>query len=135
MHSVADAGQYRPAGRQPLQPKGVKQAATKIYELYPTLGGFSVKTIDYHGTLLKVAATSVRQAYAVAYKDVWINPADDHPVGIVLIHRRNSPPSLWCGCSGHGVTGGHVNHGDGIRALRAAIAAHQCGTTEDTARR
>ena len=35
---------------------------TKVYVLFPHGGSFSVKTIDYHGTELSVAATSVRQA-------------------------------------------------------------------------
>ena len=100
---------------------------TKIYELYPQgLGGFSVKTEDYHGTTLMVAATSVRQAYAVAYKDIWIDPEHKYPVGIVSRYSRSAGYTLWCGCKGHSVTGGDVQHGDGIRALRAAINAHHC---------
>jgi hypothetical protein len=98
---------------------------TKIYTLYPAFGGFSVKTADYHGVELLVAAVSVRQAYAVAHRDVWINPARDHPVGIVSVYRQDIGPTLWCGCTGHHVHVG-VRHGDGIRALRAAINAHRC---------
>jgi hypothetical protein len=97
---------------------------TKVYELYPCWGSFSVKTVDHHGTAYLVAATSVRQAYAVAHKRVWINPQDTHPVGIVLIYTRDKGPTLWCGCSGHSVTGGQPGHGAGICALRAAIESH-----------
>ena len=103
---------------------------TKVYELYPRGPGpslgFSVKTEDYHGTALSVAATSLRQAYAVAYKDIWINPEHRHPVGIVSVYRRSTGFTLWCGCTGHSVTGGGVEHGAGIRALRAAIDDHHC---------
>ncbi len=100
---------------------------TRIYELYPCLGTFSCKTVDYYGTVYTVSATSVRQAYAVAHKGVWIDPTVEHPVGIVSVYRRDKGTTLWCGCSGHQLTGGQVNHGAGIRALRAAISAHRCG--------
>ena len=85
-----------------------------------------MQTVDYHGSALMVAATSVRQAYAVAYKDVWIDPQHKYPVGIVSRYDRRTGYTLWCGCSGHSVTGGDVAHGAGIRALRAAIYAHHC---------
>ena len=100
-------------------------STTKVYTLFPTLGGFSCKTIDYHGTEYTVAATSIRQAYAVAYKDVWIDPTDKYPVGIIAIYRRTTGTTLWCGCSGHHVEGDQPDYGDGVRALRAAINAHQ----------
>ena len=79
---------------------------TKVYVLFPHGGSFSVKTIDYHGTELSVAATSVRQAYALAHQDIWIDPEHTHPTGIVSIYRRATGFTLWCGCSGHDVTGG-----------------------------
>jgi hypothetical protein len=76
----------------------------KIYDLHPCWGGgFSVKTIDYDGTTFTVSATSIRQAYAVAYKRAWIDPTNDHPVGVVSIYRRNTGMTLWCGCSGHDI--------------------------------
>ena len=103
-------------------------AAVKVYELCPRGGSFSVQTVDYHGTAYSVAATSVRQAYAVAHKDVWIDPTDAHPVGIVGVYRRDTGTTLWCGCCGHHVTGGQPDRGAGMRALRAAaIDAHHCG--------
>ena len=101
--------------------------ATRVYTLYPRSGGFSVQTVDYQGTEYTVAATSVRQAYAVAHKDVWIEPTDAHPVGIVCVYRRDRGPTLWCGCSGHHIRGGQPDHGAGVRALRAVIADHHCG--------
>ena len=99
---------------------------TKVYELYPRYGSFSVKTVDYQGTALSVAATSVRQAYALAHRGIWIDPEHTHPTGIVAIYRRATGFTLWCGCSGHDVTGGQPRHGAGIRALRAEIDAHHC---------
>ncbi|MCU1697354.1 MAG: hypothetical protein JWR34_3417 [Mycobacterium sp.] len=98
----------------------------KAYEIYPCFGSFSVRSVDYSGTKFTVAATTVRQAYAVAHKKTWINPTDSHPVGIVSIYRRGTGTTLWCGCSGHDVTGGQVRHGAGITALRKAINAHPC---------
>ena len=98
----------------------------KIFELYPHHGSFSVKTADYQGTAIVVAATSVRQAYALAHRDIWITPTDQHLVGIVSKYRPHTGTRLWCGCAGHGVTGGSVPHGAGITALRRAIEAHHC---------
>jgi hypothetical protein len=98
----------------------------KIYNIYPQGASFTAQSIDYPGTKLTIAATSIRQAYAVAHKDKWINPTDSHPVGIISIYRRGDGTTLWCGCSGHNVTGGRVKHGAGITALRTAISDHQC---------
>ncbi|MET4432081.1 hypothetical protein [Mycolicibacterium sp. 624] len=98
----------------------------KAYDLFPRRGGFSVKTADYNGTTFAVAATSVRQAYALAYQDSWVNPNDDRPVGIVSIYRAGTGTTLWCGCSGDDVTGSQVRHGAGITAIRKAIQAHHC---------
>lgn len=100
--------------------------ARRIYVLYPHGDSFSMQTADYCGTEFTVAATSVRQAYAVAHKDVWINPTDAHPVGIVAVYRRAQGTTLWCGCTGHHVEGIQPSHGAGIRALRAAIDNRHC---------
>lgn len=109
--------------------------ATSIYTLFPRDGGgFSVRIVDYDGVEFKVCATSVRQAYAVAHHVVWIKPADDRPVGIVSIYRRQRGVTLWCGCTGHRVTGGVVRHGAGISALRQAIKAHRCPRQQLTLR-
>jgi hypothetical protein len=94
----------------------------------------SVKAVDYRGIKLTVAATSVRQVYALAYRDTWISPMDQRPVGIVAICRRTTGTTLWCGCPGHDVTGGHVRHGAGVTALRGAINAHDCPRQERTLR-
>lgn len=106
----------------------------KVYDLYPRWGGFSVKTIDYFGTVLSVAATSVRQAYAVAYKEIWIDSDDVRPVGIVSIYCTGTGTTLWCGCLGHDNMGGIVRHGDGITALRRAIESHHCARRRPTLR-
>lgn len=96
----------------------------RVYVLYPRFGGFSVRSIDYQGKLLYVSARSVRQAYALAHNDDWIHPEAPSPVGIVSRYDSERGRTLWCGCTSHSVTGGHVGHGDGIRAIRRAIAAH-----------
>ena len=107
-----------------------RRTPIKVYVLFPHGGSFSVKTIDYHGTELSVAAMSVRQAYALAYKGVWIDPSHRYPVGIVCMYDRSTGHTLWCGCSGHHVTGGQPDHGAGITALREAIADHHCDDHE-----
>lgn len=99
-------------------------STVKIYELYPRRGSFSTKTIDYNGTAHLVAATSIRQAFAVAHQGTWINPHDTHPVGIVSVYSAQSGNTLWCGCRGHDLTVGHVRHGAGVTALRAATKSH-----------
>jgi hypothetical protein len=98
----------------------------KVYDLFPHRGGFSVKTVDYQGIKLTVSATSVRQAYALAYGDIWISPTDQRPVGIISICRRTTGTTLWCGCCGHDLAGRDIPHGAGITVLRNAIETHQC---------
>ena len=98
----------------------------RIYGLFPHRDSFSTRTADYEDAELTVAAVSVRQAYAVAHKRVWIDPDDNRPVGVVCTYDTRTGVTLWCGCSGHHVTGGQPPHGSGIRALRAAVDAHRC---------
>lgn len=64
---------------------------TKVYELYPYLSGFSVKRVDYHGIAMSVAATSVSQAYAVAHKNVWIDP--EHKYRSALCRSTTPTPA------------------------------------------
>ena len=97
---------------------------TRVYELYPRFGTFTVQTIHYRGTAYVVAATSVRQAYAVAHQNIRIDPTHPHPVGIVSIYHRDSGHTLWCGCSGHHFDGAVPTRGAGIRALREAVQSH-----------
>ncbi|MCF6391040.1 hypothetical protein L2K20_29120 [Mycobacterium sp. MBM] len=97
---------------------------TRIYELYPLRHTFSVKISDYSGTTYSVAAASIKQAFAVAHGDTWIDPNATHPVGVVAIYKVPTGLTLWCGCSGHDLTGGRVRHGVGVTALRAAIKFH-----------
>lgn len=111
--------------------RSASHTPTRIYTLFPVGLGFSSQMVDYHGTKLMVAATSIRQAYAVAHKKIWIDPTHRYPVGIVSIYDRHDGTTLWCGCSGHSVRGGRVKHGAGIRALRAAIDAHHCNDEEN----
>lgn len=76
-------------------------AATRIYQLYPTLSGFSAKTIDYHGEQLHVAAVSIKQAMFFAHQSRWADSADN-PLGIVEKYKRDAGAPgdhwLWCGC-------------------------------------
>ena len=103
---------------------------TKVFELYRRglggLAGFSARLADYRGASVFVAAVSLRQAYALAYKDAWIDPAHQYPVGVVAAYRRSAGCTLWCGCTGHHLVGRRVEHGDRIGALRDAIDTHGC---------
>ncbi len=122
--AAAQAGRTTHSHRSPPSSRK-SHARTMVYELYPCSGRFSNKVIDYNGTAYLVAANSVRQAYAVAdHPCEWINPEARHLVGVVSIYRREKGFRLWCGCSGHDIIGGQVDHGAGIRALRAAIELH-----------
>lgn len=94
----------------------------KVYHLYPTGSRYSTRVNDYCGTVVAVAATSIRQAYALAYNKRWIDPDARYPIGVVSIHHRDGI-TLWCGCSGHHLGFG-VEHMDGVTALRQAIADH-----------
>ena len=94
--------------------------------LFPHGGSFSVKTIDYHGTELSVAATSVRQAYALAYKGIWIDPEHTYPTGIVCIydgHRLHLV--VWLLVVMTSPVDSQVT-APGYAALRAEIDAHHC---------
>lgn len=99
----------------------------RLYELYPHRGSFSVMTIHCHQRYLVVAATSVRQAYALAHKGIWIDPDADAPVGIMLTYTAEEGTTLWCGCRGHNVGVGLPldHHGGGVTAVRAAVTAHR----------
>jgi hypothetical protein len=96
----------------------------RVYHLFHCSRGFSVQPIDYGGTVIIVSAVTVRQAYALGFKSVWIDPRDDYPIGIIAIHRKLTA-TLWCGCKGHGLSGGQVRRGAGIQAVPAAIGAHR----------
>lgn len=92
----------------------------KVYELYARAGRFFCRTINNEGVVLHVLAGNIRQAYAVAYKRRWSDYAADNPVGILSEYRRGTT-TLACGC--HDEL--NVQYRDGIRAVKAAIAAHE----------
>ena len=96
----------------------------RVYVLFPYRGSFSVKTEDYRGVVYTVAATNVRQAYAVAHNKVRIDPEESDPVGIISICDGGTGTTLWCGCAGHEVIGGTPAYAAGIRAIRIAIDTH-----------
>jgi|SRR5680860_1202784 len=97
----------------------------KVYQLYPMGGGFSNNTENYDGTYYYVAAVNNKQAHFFARSGLWAKTIEN-PAGIVDVYTRSSSPQgwhrLWCGCRIHGGIG--VEHNQGVRALRAALAAH-----------
>lgn len=94
----------------------------KVYELYPANGGLSVKTVDYHGLIIAVAAVSVKQAYYFASNNVWADKPEE-PLGIIWTYDKwkNGPDhTFWNGTTGYGLTGyGETSpqHGEGKKAI------------------
>lgn len=103
----------------------------KVYHLFETpSGGVSNYTADYCGSKYTVAATNLRQAMALVYKNVWVEePGED--VGILSAYVRGHGYTLWCGCDGHNLNF-HVEHLKGKRAIREAVARHLASGCEST---
>lgn len=97
----------------------------RVYGLFPGPDGrLSCRTLDYQGTTLYVAATSVRQAYKLAGAGVWISPETGGLLGLIAAHRDSRGTGvidLWDGCQSAVRV---VRHGDGVRAIRAAVERH-----------
>lgn len=95
---------------------------TRIYTLYPSgRGGFTNKSIAYHGTEYRVAAISIKQAYYLAHKRKWIT--ETTASGIVSIYMRECGHQLWDGCVGHEYDLG-LGHADGVRKINDAVRNH-----------
>jgi hypothetical protein len=66
----------------------------RLYTLYPTIDGYSNKTIDYNGVELSIAAESIKRAFYFAYNDVWAegpeNPSGNHRA----VHPERTPAGL-----------------------------------------
>jgi hypothetical protein len=91
--------------------------SVKVYELFPVAGRFSNQTVDYAGATVAVAATSSKQAHALAHKDVWASDPDD-PLGILWTYQRGGSPDHTL-FNGDRVYGNQVRHGAGKRAIAA----------------
>jgi hypothetical protein len=65
--------------------------SVKVYRLYPVPGGFSNRSRDYTGTTFAVAATSSRQAHALAHKKTWATDPSA-PMGVLWVYRRGESP-------------------------------------------
>jgi len=100
----------------------------KVYELFPVGGSFSNDTRDYAGKTVAVAATSSRQAHALAHKRVWATDAES-PMGMLCVYERGQPPdhALF---NGDRVVGSQVRHGAGKRAIRAWMRQVLDGTSQ-----
>ena len=100
----------------------------KVYTLYPNGRKISTQTNNYAGASIDVLAASVRQAFAIAHNNQRADYTSPRPVGVLQEYLRGGWAGVdgWtrlaCGCHNHGGLG--VSHGAGIRAVRAAIAAH-----------
>jgi len=99
----------------------------RIYTLYSSYSGFSVKSVDYHGTTYKVAAESVKQAFFFAHNQKW-SDGPDASAGIVEIYHRGGDKQgwhqLWCGCKIHGGLG--IKNAMTKTALVKAMRSHEC---------
>lgn len=66
----------------------------RAYALYPNeRGGFSNRSVHYSGTIVLVAATSIKQAYALAHKGLRATDPDD-PLGILYVRRKTQTPDV-----------------------------------------
>ena len=97
--------------------KNVK--SIRVYELYPTMSGFSVKTSDYGGIVFAVAAVSIKQAYYYAYQKTWAQDTEN-PLGVLWIYDKwllGSGYDTTCfnGSKGYGM--GTPQRGDGKRII------------------
>jgi hypothetical protein len=100
--------------------------ATRIYTLYPTIGGFSNYTEDYDGILLYIAALNNKQAHYFAHRGQWLSNLES-PAGIVEQYTRGAGPPgdhrLYCGCQILGGTG--VKNADGVQRIREVLRVHE----------
>lgn len=98
----------------------------RTYTLFPTGRGFSNKTGDYRGQSLTIVAHTIRQAYGLAFNDVWALDSS-HPVGIVESYEREGHPEgwheLWCGCRLHGGIG--FDHAQRASVITAVMRRHE----------
>lgn len=97
----------------------------KVYELYPVGNRFSATRGDYRGTAVQVAATSLRQAIALAHRGGWADLTSARPVGMLDMYQSGRGHRAACGCTGWDVP--RYTHGKGIRHIRECIASHRCG--------
>jgi hypothetical protein len=95
--------------------------SVKLYELYPVPGGFSNQTADYSGTTVAVAATSNKQAHALAHKKAWATDPDN-PLGVLWVYRKGESPDHEL-FNGDRVYGSQLRHGAGKRAVGAWMRA------------
>jgi hypothetical protein len=91
----------------------------KVYELYPTVKGFSPKTDDYKGEIIAIVATSIKQAYYFAFNQVWVKNKKN-PIGIIWTYnKRIAGPdhTFWDGTKCYGMC--EPRHGEGKKAILA----------------
>lgn len=97
----------------------------RIYHIYQGPRGLSSKSVDYQGETLKVAATSIKQAYYFAGNRQWAGDVD-RPLGLVEHYKRGGPDEgwhrLWDGCLIHHGLG--LEHGLSQTRITAAMRGH-----------
>jgi len=102
-----------------------KHMTLRVHQLFSVDGGFSNENPDPRANIYFVAASTVKAAYDFAHDETWAF-GPEHPAGILEVQIRRGRFAgecwAWCGCplrSGMG-----VRHGDGLRALTAAMREH-----------
>lgn len=90
----------------------------KVYELFPTIKGFTNSVLGYSGSIVAIAAVSIKQAYYFGFNGVWADN-DGRPLGIVWKYERGRPGGDHQLASGEWTypNGGAPRHGDGVRAV------------------
>lgn len=86
----------------------------KVYHLYPTMGGYTAKSIAYHGQYVAVAAVSIKQAYYFAHNDIWAESVE-RPAGKLYEYYRGSGTKVF---TGRWTADARLKHGAGIRAIQ-----------------
>ena len=87
----------------------------RVYEVYDTMFGLSSRTIDYirfKGSVIRVAARSVKQAYLLAARQIWSH-GPGTPGILEIIDEHPWPDGVWVcwdGRTGPGVSG-RYRHG------------------------
>lgn len=86
-----------PFGRLPRIPHHIKRpmsTSIRTYQLYPTVNGYSNRSVDYRGTVVTIAAKSIKQAYYLAGNGIWFGD-ENAPVGILEWYRRGKGSIYW----------------------------------------
>ena len=97
----------------------------RVFKLFSVDGWFSNQSANPRANVYFVVASSAREAHECARLETW-SVGSENPRGILEIQVRRGRYAgehwIWCGCLLH--MGMPICHGDGLRALTAAMRSH-----------